>query len=301
MSNVLVTTTFERTLIAQQAFISDVDGTQTVILTYHISRVDDLSVQYEGADYVTMVTEGILPALGTTYATWMAVAAPPLEFAACRSIEFTSNKIGTVTATVLFNGLQAIKPSTLTGATPYSHLPAYAEYQASTRSIEGWRRGWAVAPPANADSTGDIGGSALTSTKGGMPIEVPQVRIRLRFVRDATVAGMSTQAATVTSYIGKKNSHAFLGFPVGSVICEGMNMVHMNQEYYETVLDFLYDAYNHHIQVPTLNPDGTIKEDAAGDADEVKWKRVDRTATDFNAIFGGDPDLQAIVEKGYWN
>lgn len=219
----------------------------------------------------------------------------------CRSIEFEAGKNGACICNLTFSGNVAIKPSTLTGATPYAHLPAYCEYNASLRTTEIWRRGWTTTPPTAADATGDIGGFELASTKGGVPTEVPQVRIRLRFVRDADAASMLSQATTVTTYIGKINSQTFMGYPAGSVICEGMNMVHLNQEYYETVLDFLYDSFNHHSQVPDLNPDGTVKETASGEAEVVKWKRITRTSTDFNAIFGGNATLKAIVEKGYWD
>lgn len=297
--SVLVTANFVRTLINHQSVYTDIDGQTTTTIAYHVRRLDDAVVEYDGADYKRLQSEGIIPALGQTYVSWAGVSSAQLTFAKCRNIEFDASKTGTCIVTVGFTTPIAIKPNTLQG-TPYALLPAHCEFATNIRTMETWRRGWTTPPPAASDVSTDIGGFELTSTQGGIPIEVPQVRLRLRFIRDAEVASMLSQATTVTTYIGKINSATFFGYPAGSVICEGMNMVHMQQETYEVVIDFLYDPYNHHEQVPTLNPDNTIKENAAGEAAEVKWKRITRTSTDFNAIFGGDATLKAFVEKGYW-
>ena len=90
----------------------------------------------------------------------------------------------------------------------------------------------------------------------------------------------------------------------GYVICEGVSIVRTTHEYYLVSFDFLFDPYAHHSQVAELDGDGKVKTATVGGvanaAADVRWKRLARTATDFNNIFASDATLKALVEKGYW-
>lgn len=311
------TATYNRYLTNSSTTTSDIDGTTTCVLVYTIERKDKTVIDYNGADYDLMITEGVLPNIGKDMLSWSGSSRGPQETARLREIEFSSNKVGNCTATCRFTTLYATHPKTIdpahtqpTGNAPaaYFHLPSNVEYSASLRSMRTWRRTWATTPASLAAvdiSPSDIAGFAASGGQQGMITEVPQVRIRMRFVLDATVTKMVDQYAQISAYIGKKNSVAFLNFPVGSVICEGITMGHLQQEYYEIILDFLYDDYYHFEQVPDYMSDGTLDINSLGNARTVKWVRTTRSTADFNLIYGtAGPAatwLKNQVERGYWD
>ena len=179
-------------------------------------------------------------------------------------------------------------------------LPSSTEYTAVTRSTTIYRSGWSVTPPATADSSLDVGGTSIAGMDQGSPCQVAQVRIRMRFTQDASVVSMLNAATTLTTYIGTKNSAVFAGFAIGSLICDGVNIGDAGNEFYEVVFDFTFDAFYHHEQVATVDADGRAKRTTAGALSEVKWKRLNRTATDFNNIYSLDTGLKTRTEKGWF-
>lgn len=193
---------------------------------------------------------------------------------------------------------------TLPIANPYVsalQLPASTEYVARTRTINLYRASWTTAPPAALDATAaDIGGSSIKQQDQGSTQQVPQVAVRMRIMRDATLASVQAQAATVSTWIGYRNSATFLGFVANSLVIEGVSVVESQDEFYEVIFEMLYDAYYHHEQVPIVDADGKPKRTAAGELADVRWKRLPRPSADFNNIFAGDARLKARVEKGYW-
>lgn len=287
--------------VASNTTVSD-DNVTTVSLQYVIGRLDGATVNYNGDDYKNMVTELMLPQMGMDLSTWETVPLTNAQsLCRLREIEFESIKTGECIATCRFSTLYTIKPSTLSSATPYTHLPATAEFTSQLRAMKAWRRTWATNPPTGSDQTSDIAGFAAANGRDGMIIEVPQVRFRARFVQDATVTDMDNTVTQMLNYVNKINSATFFNFPAGSVICEGISAVKVNGEFYEIIFDFLYDSYNHHEQVPDYDPLGQVDINNSGNANVVKWTRVNRSSTDFNNIYAGDADLKAIIEKGYWN
>lgn len=193
---------------------------------------------------------------------------------------------------------------TLPIANPYVstlQLPVSTEYVARTRTINLYRASWTTAPPAATDATGaDIGGSSIKQQDQGSTQQVPQIAVRMRIMRDATLASVQAQAATVSTWIGLRNSATFLGFAANTLIIEGVSVVETQDEFYEVVFEMLYDAYYHHEQVPIVDADGKPKRTSAGELADVRWKRLPRSSADFNNIFAGDTRLKARVEKGYW-
>jgi hypothetical protein len=193
---------------------------------------------------------------------------------------------------------------TLPIANPYVsslQLPVSTEYVARTRTINLYRASWTTAPPAASDATGaDIGGSSIKQQDQGSTQQVPQIAVRMRIMRDATLASVQAQAATVSTWIGLRNSATFLGFAANTLIVEGVSVVETQDEFYEVVFEMLYDAYYHHEQVPIVDSDGKPKRTSAGELSDVRWKRLPRSSADFNNIFAGDTRLKARAEKGYW-
>jgi len=181
-------------------------------------------------------------------------------------------------------------------------LPSQVEYVARTRMSKIYRTGWTVSPPAASDASADIAGTAIAGGFQGTDFPVGQVAIRMRFLQDASATSMIDSATVLTNYMGTRNSLTFAGCAAGSLICEGVSVAKTGNgmEYYEVIFEFLYDRYYHHEQVPTFAEDGNPKMNASVGPAEVKWKRLPRTAVDFNLIYAGDTQLKLITETGWW-
>jgi hypothetical protein len=183
----------------------------------------------------------------------------------------------------------------------YYALPSSAEYQAQPKTTTVYRVGWTVNPPSSSNvSATDIGGTAVSGASGGMPWQVPQVRIRARFLQDANATSMINSATRLANYTGTTNNASFLGCAAYTLICEGVSVAKTQKEYYEVVFEFLYDPWFHHEQVASNDADGRPKR-SSNNLAEVYWKRIPRTAVDFNDIYAGDTRLRAMTEKGWFN
>lgn len=213
-------------------------------------------------------------------------------------------------------------------------LPASIEYSTGLRATRIWRykgdsTNWT--PPPSADQNGllddsiiDIGGIyADTGTTDGIDATVSQVKVRLRILRDAYAAPMEDQwkrdipdpndpNATISvglyQYVGKMfwkdGTTQFLGFDEGTIYCESVTMVKVDgTEYYEVIMDFVWDEFNHHSQQPQMEPWGEVR--VAGDPPQVVdvfWKRQGREPYDFNLLLAGEPqELRDYISRGYWN
>jgi hypothetical protein len=316
------TATYERWFVESNEKYNDLGATQEIIQTYIIRRLDDTVVNYNGDDLNKMIVEGAIPAVGDLYINWDASSQKGMwqSLARCRSIDFqTIDAVGRVRVTILWTCMAATDPKTITylGTNPYdptknvNYLPASMEYQASLRTTKVWKTGWTTQPPgvnasnAPVDITAaDIGGTTVKELETGLEYVVPQNRMRLRIVRDGTVAKMVDQWDVVKTYIGKIHAgtaDTFFKFDPGTIICEGVSMVKLDHEYYEVVFDFLWDAFNHHDQVVTFEAWGDPKlQGNTLNLERVDWQRLPRAAANFNNIFTNEPELKKIIERGYW-
>ena len=318
----VTTTTYERWFIESNEKYNDLGATQEIIQTYIIRRLDDTVVNYNGDDLNNMIVEGIIPAVGDLYINWDANSQKGMwqSLARCRTIDFqTIDAVGRVRVTILWTCMAATDPKTIfyLGQNPYdptknvNYLPASMEYQASLRTTKVYKVKWTTNPPTvNASNapvditTADIGGDTVKDFTEGLEYIVPQNRLRLRIVRDGTVAKMVDQWDVVKTYIGKIHAgtaNKFFKFDPGTIVCEGVSMIKLDHEYYEVVFDFLWDGFHHHEQSVTLEAWGDPKlQGNTVTLERVDWQRTPREAADFNNIFTNDPDLKLIIERGYW-
>ena len=306
-----VSTSFERYFIDIQGSFNELDGSSTIVETYHIKKKSATPgpviapgqvIAWDATDFQLLVVEGVLPAQGTLYGTWNSNAtncAFPTEYMRCRSVEYQTAKTGDIKAMVTWTTFYSVKPSTI-GGTAAVELPASMEWVGATRTMKAWRRTWTINPPLVADTTSDIGGTSYNGKLQGVDVQVQQVKIRIRFTLDASFTPMISQYTKVSGYLGAKNSDVFMNFPIGSLICDGISMVKIQNEYYELIVEMLYDQFMHHEQVPSTDSDGEIELDASGNAKTVFWERVTRASAPFNNLWGGNAVLQDLVEDGYW-
>lgn len=314
MSVPTITTSFERYFIDFSGTYNELDGSSTIIEAYAIKKKSDPAgpviapgavIGWDSSDYALMVTEGVIPVVGQDRLSWNAPTYPPCDFPQetmrCRSVDIQSMKTGDIRVVINWQTMYSVKPSSVGTATVVWELPSSTEWQGATRTMKAWRRTWATNPPPTSDSTaGDIAGFNYNGKIEGVDIQVPQIRVRMKFTLDASVTPMITQYQQVVDYIGKINSDVFLDFPVGSLVCEGITMGKVQHEYYELIFEFLFDSFYHHSQVPKTEFDGQIEEDSLGNAKTVKWERQTRATAPFNNIWAGNTELQALVENGYW-
>ena len=133
---------------------------------------------------------------------------------------------------------------------------------------------------------------------------MPQVRIRIRLIRDALVNDVNSISTAILAISNTKNSDTFFGYTAGQLLCDGASMIHLGGNYYEVIFELLADSYFRHEQVPKYNNDGTV-DMTADNATEVKWKRQKHESSAFSAIWFGDsgaaPSLAYITQKGYWS
>jgi hypothetical protein len=259
------------------------------VQTIVIERNDGAAIVFDH-ELPTMLTENVLPYLGDRFST---VAGDWGYHARARGYTVSQYPGKSVSVTVQYDTQYVVDPCD--GA---FRLPSSISYATVIRSTPVFRTGWSVSPPPASDASADIGGTALAGGQVSTSQNVPQVRIKVSFMQDAVVGGISA-AASATNYVNKLNSSTFLGVAAGYLLCEGVNIIQNQHEFYTVQFEFLYDVWAHHSQVADLAGDGKISL-SSGNPTGVKWKRVARSSTDFNAIYGTNTRLQGITEQGYW-
>lgn len=286
-------TTSLATRTAQLGGESEVTEERTIVRTDN--AVIDILTEEEA-----LVDAGILRVPDEPYALSPPVGMSWVQFTRYRghTLEYAQDKF-TVIARMRWSTMYVVDPRSTTSVL-YA-LPAQVDYVGRSRNTKVYRTGWSVAPPAGSDASADITGTAVAGGFQGKDWIVSQVAIRMRFAQDSSSVGMDTAATTLSNYIGTTNSATFLGFPANSLICEGLSMSKTGNgtEWYEVTFEFLYDKWYHHEQIATSAEDGNPRITSSGPA-EVKWKRLPRTSTDFNNIYGGDALLRDLAENGWW-
>jgi len=286
------TTTFTYGTVGFSAQAGEYREESTITERRHLVRNDGTAFDIL-KDTVLAEVEGALPRRGDpalasgTGVTWQ-------QFARFRSytVEQLPNAGGAMFTLTWSTMYVLSEPST------YYTIGESVEFQSINRSMRIYRTGWATNPPAASDASADIGGTATQGLGDSNVWPVNQCRIRMRFIQDATATQIVTSAANLSSYNNTRNSAIFLGCAARSLICEGVTFNPIKHEFYEVTFDFLFDPFFHHEQVPDLAPDGRPDRVSTGPK-TVKWKRLPRTETDFNNIYGGSAALKTIVEQGY--
>jgi hypothetical protein len=290
--------TYSKTDQAIEQTTGNLAGESSITIRRTIVRTDGAVINLVD-ETEAMVTEGHLPIQDELYVTLGAVSWA--QFARARGYSLSLVEGGlAVRADIRFSTRYVVNPNS--SGTALYMLPAQTSYLTTARTMQMFRTGWSVAPPTTAaNSSADIGGTSLSGADGSQSIQVGQVRVRLIAMQDASATGMSAAASTLSNYAGTINNATFGGFAAYTLVCEGVSVEKdPGTEFYTVTFEFLYDRFRHFSQVATLDPDGRPKMTTSGNLSEVKWQRLPRTATDFNNIFAGDTELQALALTGWW-
>jgi hypothetical protein len=291
----------------------------TISETYHVERVDgnplkpnDISaIIFEtgaGAPVVPGIDDPYQFPTGSIGTTWM-------ESAVVRAINWRVNEGRGLSASVEYSTryFEADAAKGMTGedigaATTLARglfLPCMCLPIFQTRSMKRYRDSPGLTDPLPGIdiSTSDIGG-----VRKELDQEVRQIGLKLRFINDAgTISMLGTPTVdgmvdVAQACIGYKNSADFLGRAAGSLYCSGCTVNHLEGEFYEFVLEFLYDEYFHHSQVVKKASDGR-PDVVANNYAEVKWSRTVRGGVNFNDIWpSGDlgKSLKYQAFAGRW-
>lgn len=315
------TTNWEGSRIACEMSEGSIGEASTIVERWMVHRKRSLGAGFTPAnipyDVDAMRADGVnpvIPRIGTAYPT--APGATWEDACGLRNVSFSSAPRGMI-ATLQYStryfyatNAKGIAQTTesLASATTLPaglYLPCKVLSTVRNRSVLAYRSnpGMTSASAALDASTSDIGGAALGGGRG-QQIEVKQVVLKLRMTIDCEIGGQDVDAITgiIQQYGGKKNSAQFLGYGAGQLVCEGGSLNHLEHEFYELVMDYLYDEWYHHEQVPQTGADGRPLM-AANAPSDVRFRRLARTGVDFNQIFpvsdlGRSYKYQAF--KGTW-
>ena len=288
---------YQRDITSKTSNAGPYGSESTIDIVCTVYRTDGATID-PTAEAEAMITEGVFTAREAGFGTQPGKSWE--QFAVCRSYTLSQVSGKLIKISMHFSTLYFVDPTSTT-ALRYQ-LPAMSEYTARQRTTKIYRTGWTVPPPPGADISADIFGTNMVGGSTAVDTMVPKISIRVRATQDSSVVSM-LQATTLANYMGRLNSVAFMGAPIGTVLCEGVSVskTGAGTEYYEVIFEFLYDFWAHHEQVPTCTPDGRPKLTSTGPS-EVKWKRMARLTADFNLIYGTPADavLKNLIEKGYW-
>lgn len=293
----ITTTTFVFHVLSGSTRLGQLGDEHEINQTILIEKLDGSNFNIV-TDVEKAIDESVIPAVNQLYGS-----SPPAtgtswqQFARFRGYQLRTLDNGKATCDLRWTTYYTPNPTSTT--TLSYELPSSTEYQTVVRSTQIYRTSWTTNPPQSLDTSVDVGGTPISGNMSGQPMQVPQTRVRMRFMQDASAVAMDTAATTLANYVDKMNSHAFLGCAIRTLVCEGVNVVKLAGEYYELVFDFLYDPWYHHEQVATVAADGRPNR-SGSDLAEVKWKRLPRSTTDFNNLYGSDANLQTITENGWW-
>lgn len=298
---------------------ADIWGTSRIVERWHIQSVTPGTVvNFEdiNAIYNDPVGGGfLLPRVGFPYTPPSGSGTTWEESCLVRSVDWAKSGLGliaTITYTTRYfeakgGTAKGLDPTidTLAAATvlsgPQLLLGCMMMPTIRTRAIKAYRIDGSSAltlPSPTVDrSVSDIGGIQVVTE-----IDVRQVNYKLRMYIDADTISLAEIAGIAQAYVGKRNSTQFFNCDPQTMICDGVAINHLEGEYWELVVDYLYDEYSFHSQEPALAPDGKPLV-ITGKYADVRWVREKRNTVDFNDIWpDGDfgKSLKFQAWKGSW-
>lgn len=181
-----------------------------------------------------------------------------------------------------------------------------AEYVKQTRTIGtrtislyrrptftvGFSNGTQTWPP-----TADIGGTKVDINGNAQSYQIAQQTVVIEQLRDRTASSTTADdpnwPTVLTTYAGKRNSAAFLGWAIGSVLCTGIQ-ASLDDEVWRISATFLFDDWYHLVQVPIAMPSGlsslstglTIAGEQQRQTRVVVWFQPYPDTADFSTLYG---------------
>lgn len=143
--------------------------------------------------------------------------------------------------------------------------------------------------PATAGAAGTTISGSNYADKEGKPQhrDVAQVVITVQFLWNTAETGVGyPNLANGAAETKKRNTSAWIGFPAGSVLFDGISVDPDEDEYVRLTYTFIYDRWYHLEQQPELDPEQRVELNASGNAETVKWFQPYPNTYDFAELFG---------------
>jgi len=312
-------TNFTANRISLEKSQGDIWGTSRITERWHVASVTPATaVNFEDINAILNETVGggfLLQRVGYPYVPPSGSGTTWEETALLRSIDWQKSGLGLVATLTYTTRYFEVKAGTakgldrtvddVTAATTLGSaqllLGCMLMPTIRTRAIKAYRIDGSsalTAPSPTVDrSVSDIGGIQVVTD-----IDVRQVNYKLRMYLDADEQPISTTVAAVGGFVGLRNSDTFLGRAPQTMICDGISVNHLEGEYWELVIDYLWDEYSFHSQEPALAPDGKPLV-ITGKYADVRWVREKRATAAFNDLWpDGDygKSLKFQAWKGNW-
>lgn len=300
--------------------IGDIWDIHRLTERWHVERVDGnplkpndvANILFEtgaGAPVIPDIADPYLfptGGLGTTLMESMLVRSHNWEQPDGKGINVTVNYETRYFEANAAKGITGYDPSAGTILARGLFLPAELLPIFMSRNTTLYRDPVTTAPPANLDITAaDIGGTAKD-----LDVDVKQIGLKLRMIVDANslpIAGYPVATnglvGVISQYLGKKNSVSFFGFAAGSLVCSGATINHLESEFYELAIEYLFDEYFHHSQFAARGTDGRVEMNGTSPK-TVYWTRPVRGAVNFDDIWpagdlGKSQRYQACAGRWY--
>jgi hypothetical protein len=132
-------------------------------------------------------------------------------------------------------------------------------------------------------SAADIGGTKLDEGGNPVVIMVPQITVTLTSLIDSYQTDITAYDLAFSTHGLTLNNAAFLGFPAYHCLLTSVDFTHMEEEWFNARIQFLYDAYQFFEQVPKRDSDNKLLLDSNGQCADVRWKRGNVESTNWNA------------------
>jgi hypothetical protein len=166
-------------------------------------------------------------------------------------------------------------------------LPVKRSVQPSTRSMACYRdidNAANIPSGTTLESTTDIGGTKIDEAGNPMVIPVPQLTVSLVSVIDSFQTDLTAYDAAWSIHGMTLNNATFMGWEAYSCLLTDVGFQHLEDEYYTARITFIHDTYLFFEQVAKRDTDGRVKTDTTnGQASDVRWKRANVDATNWNA------------------
>lgn len=310
--------------LSYDASIGDIWDVHKLTERWHIERVDGQPMKPNDIPNVLFETGAGAPVipdicdpyqfptggLGTTLLESMLVRSHQWSQPDGKGLQVTINYETRYFEANAARGINGYDPSAGTVLARGLFLPCELLPVFMSRNTRLYRDPVTTSPPAGLDITAaDIGGAAKE-----IDVDVKQIGFKLRMVIDANslpIAGYPVASngvvGVISAYLGKKNSVSFFNYPAGSLVCSGATLNHLESEFYEIAMEYLYDEYFHHSQMPAKASDGRPEMETVSGVTKIKtvyWTRPVRGAVNFDDIFpagdlGKSQRYQACAGRWY--
>jgi hypothetical protein len=178
----------------------------------------------------------------------------------------------------------------------------YAEYRTGATLPTDGTVSW---PPGS-----DIGGTRIDLNGAPRAKELPQITRQLEYKWDRTPLISTTTPVdppfqTFYDAVNKRNSVAFLGASVGTMLYKGFSAT-LDREIWRIVHTWIFDSFYHVEQIPVPNPTGqpillpgvSVAGQQIQQCDKVAWYQRFSSTRDFNTSFL-PTTIQADLIKAY--